>query len=191
MATLGAHNTPTTATKNSSENKLRVNKKNEVSVDQRHRVAVPKEALLLIYEHWVDVGASKHHLVKDKNANKANLEHWYKELVFENQYFPQDLDIYPVLKKFFRSLTHGNTTLAGFNLRNYLQAFEMFWRSNEQSIRAELAPNPPIEQRYLPSSSDTPLNVDRQLQVLYGDDIPEMFHKYVTDKSILNKTTKQ
>lgn len=136
--------------------------------------------MMMIYQHWLDVGASKHHITKDKNVNRANLQHWYKELVIENNHFPHDLDIITVLGKFFKSLTHGSTKLAGYNLKAYLEAFRYWWRSNQEHIINELAPKIDSKPLQLESSTNIPQNVDRQLKALFGKDVPESLKKYIS-----------
>ena len=159
---------------------MKISRKNEITIDNRHKIAVPREAMMLIYQHWFDVGASKHHITNDKNVNRTNLQHWYKELVIENNHFPHDLDIITVLEKFFKSLTHGNTKLAGYNLKAYLEAFRYWWRSNQEHIINELAPNLRSKPLRLESNTSTPVNVDRQLERLFGKDVPNELKKYIS-----------
>ena len=179
MNNLVEQNQRTKDLRNSSDKKVYVRKKAELRFEDKPYVKAPKDAMIKIYEHWVDVGADKHHISRNKHENELTLNHWYKELVIENEYFPTHFDIGIVLGKFFRSLTHGSTTLNGFSLRSYLESFRMFWRSNGHLIAEELAPKvePP---KQLQERKEPVTDIGTQLRAMYGDNVPEPLQKYLT-----------
>jgi len=175
---MGEWRTPT----DNSPRSLVITKRNEITKNNRDNIKAETDTLMMIYQHWIDVGSDKHNLTGNKEANKQNLERWYRELVVENNYFPDELPIKDVLEKFFRAITHGSHTINGFNLRSYIQAFHSWWHKNADSVRGQLAK--PIKLQIEAPRVD---NVDAQLKHIYKDEIPAIFHKYVTGKSILNK----
>jgi len=174
---------PTNNSQNSLE--IRIEKRSDITRENRNNIKPDTDTLMLIYQHWIDVGSDKHNLTGNKQANKQNLERWYRELVVENNYFPNDLPIKDVLERFFRDLTHGSHPLNGFNLRSYLGSFHAWWYKHGNDIRAEYAT--PIDEthRLADHSQYNVDNVDQQLLKMFGKDIPPIFHKYVTDKTLI------
>ena len=142
-------------------------------------------------DHFRKIGADRAVLTDNKEQNKLIVNSYYQELVVNNQYFPDDLPMMDVLDLYSESVVQLRTEIKGFNIKSHIESFKEFIDDNKSYLYQKYGVGYHEERYQLPSGSDTPLNVDRQLQTLYGDDIPEMFHKYVTDKSILNKTTRQ
>jgi len=103
---------------------------------------------------------------------------YYQDLVINNTHFPNQYPYLNVLEAYSDAIVQMKIKLNGFNIRAHIEAFQSFIRESGQQYK-DIEPR-----RYLPASRGS-LNVDEQLQKLYGKNIPSIFHKYVTDKSIL------
>ena len=128
--------------------------------------------------HLRRIGAEKSILSTDKNQNVMIVNSYYQDLVMNNTHFPNQYPYLNVLEAYSDAIVQLKIKLNGFNIRAHIEAFQSFIRESGQQYK-DIEPR-----RYLPASGGS-LNVDEQLQKLYGKNIPAIFHKYVTDKSII------
>ena len=131
--------------------------------------------------HLRRIGAEKTLLSDNQDENVRVVNAYYQDLVINNPYFPNNYPYVNVLDAFGDAVVYGKIKLMGHNIKTHIEAFRDFMSEYGHKYRD---PQEMRQDRYLPQHGGS-LNVDKQLQMMYGKDIPPIFHKYITDKSII------
>ena len=143
----------------------------------------PGDFLTWFLSHLRRIGGDKAILSQDKHNNLMLCNSYYHDIVINNPYFPDNYPYMNVLDAYSDAIVHGKVKLLGYNIKSHIEAFKTFMDEHGHQYKDMQDQR---EQQYREEQYGTgPLNVDHAIKKIYGDDIPDYMHKYVTDKSII------
>ena len=184
-----------TSSQNEGENSLSMPNRSDViptgttrgnlkANEQTH--TAPGNFVTWFLSHLRRIGAEKSILSENKQNNLLVCNSYFQDLVINNPYFPNNYPYMNVLDAFGDAVVYGKIKIQGFNIKSHIEAFEKFMNEYGHQYRdvQDQRERQYLEDQYGTGSHNVD-NVDQQLLLMYGKDIPPIFHKYVTDKTLI------
>lgn len=147
---------------------------------------IPQRKAILAYLYLT--GATDYYLTDNDDANKQIIIKFFDQLVVKNKFFPLNMKITYVLDKFTDAVVQGDVELKGLNLRSQVKAFKEWILVNLHIIAQEYylyyGEKEPNKLPKYAKSGISPEKISESLQMIYGDNVPDIFTKYlkITDK---------